>query len=153
MSEAKTPSARSTEPGGREPIILSLWGVRYQVKDVARAIDFYTQKLGFHLDHDTHTEHGRVTQLTPPGSGCSIVMGTFPPMMRMAPGTLHGLQLVVSDALAAREQLVASEVECDPIAVLDERDGGTLFGFADPDGNSWVVQQLRARAEQPLLGG
>ncbi len=123
------------------------------VSDVDAAIEFYRDRLGFHLDHDTDTGAGRVTQLTPPGSGCSIVVGTFPPMRRMAPGSLHGLQLVVADAPAAREQLVAAGVECDPVTVIDERDGGTLFGFADPDGNSWVVQQLRARAGRPLLGG
>jgi catechol 2,3-dioxygenase-like lactoylglutathione lyase family enzyme len=121
------------------------------VSDVDASIGFYRDRLGFHLDHDTRTEHGRVTQLTPTGSGCSIVIGTFPPMQRMPPGSLHGLQLVVPDARAAREQLVDAGVECEEITVLDERDGGTLFGFADPDGNSWVVQQIRARAQRPLI--
>jgi hypothetical protein len=69
----------------------------------------------------------------------------------MHPGSLRGLQLVVADARSAREELLARGVECSEIQVFDERDGGTFFGFADPDGNTWSVQQIRARAEQPLI--
>jgi hypothetical protein len=69
----------------------------------------------------------------------------------MAPGSLHGLQLVVADALAARQELIGRGVACSEITVFDERDGGTLFGFNDPDGNSWAVQQIKARAELPLI--
>jgi hypothetical protein len=69
----------------------------------------------------------------------------------MAPGSLRGLQLVVSDAYAAREELLGRGVEASEIVVVDERDGGTLFGFADPDGNTWAVQQLKVRAEKPLI--
>ena len=69
----------------------------------------------------------------------------------MAPGSLHGLQLVVADAAAARQELVDRGVECSEVTVFDERDGGTFFGFQDPDGNSWAVQQIRARAERPLI--
>lgn len=58
---------------------------------------------------------------------------------------------MVPDAGAAREELLARGVAAGEITVVDERDGGTLFGFGDPDGNTWVVQQLRARAEQPLI--
>jgi catechol 2,3-dioxygenase-like lactoylglutathione lyase family enzyme len=121
------------------------------VSDVDASIEFYRDRLGFALDHDTDTPAGRVVQLTPPGSGCSVVMGTFPPMRRMAPGSLHGLQLVVADAYAARAQLVARGVECEEMTVFDDRDGGTMFGLVDPDGNSWVVQQIRARAQRPLI--
>ena len=121
------------------------------VSDVDASIDFYRDRVGFRLDHDTDSGYGRVVQLTPRGSGCSIVMGSFPPMQRMPPGSMHGLQLVVADARAARDHLVAHGVECDEITVLDERDGGTLFGFVDPDGNSWAVQQIRTRAERPLI--
>jgi hypothetical protein len=69
----------------------------------------------------------------------------------MKPGSLHGVQLVVADAAAAREELSGRGVECDEITVFDERDGGTFFGFRDPDGNSWAVQQIRARADNPLI--
>lgn len=116
------------------------------VSDVDAAIAFYRDRVGFHLDHDTDTPVGRVAQLTPPGSGCSVVVGTLPPMTRMAPGTLHGLQLVVADVHAAHAELVARGVPCEDVVVIDERDGGTLFGFTDPDGNSWAVQEIRARA-------
>lgn len=121
------------------------------VADVDRAIAFYRDGVGFRLDHRTTTEQMDIAQLTPPGSGCSIVVGDLPAHREMAPGSLRGLQLVVPDAGAARAELLARGVEADEITVLDERDGGTLFGFSDPDGNTWVVQQLRARAERPLI--
>ena len=69
----------------------------------------------------------------------------------MAPGSMRGLQLVVEDADAARAELMGRGVDCSEITVLDERDGGTFFGFADPDGNTWAVQQIRARAQKPLI--
>ncbi|MEX5234705.1 VOC family protein [Kocuria arenosa] len=121
------------------------------VADIDRAIAFYRDGAGFRLDHRTATEQMDIAQLTPPGSGCSIVVGNLPAHREMAPGSLRGLQLVVPDAGAAREELLARGVEAGEITVVDERDGGTLFGFSDPDGNTWVVQQLRARAEQPLI--
>ena len=123
------------------------------VSDIDRSIAFYRDQVGFALDHDTRTEHMRVAQLTPTGSGCSIVLGDLPAARAMAPGSLRGLQLVVSDAAAARDLLVANGVDASDIAVIDPRDGGTLFSAADPDGNTWTVQQLRVRAERPLLGG
>ena len=121
------------------------------VSDLAASIAFYRDQVGFDLNHDTQNEHMHVAQLTPRGSGCSIVIGDLPSQNQMAPGTLHGLQLVVADADAAREQLVARGVECSEVTAFDERDGGTFFGFTDPDGNSWAVQQIRARADQPLI--
>ena len=121
------------------------------VSDLGAAIAFYRDKVGFHLDHHTTNEHMDVAQLTPPGSGCSIVVGTLPSQQEMAPGSMKGLQLVVSDAEAARRQLTERGVECSEITVFDERDGGTFFGFSDPDGNTWAVQQIRARAEKPLI--
>ncbi len=120
------------------------------VSDVDRAIAFYRDQVGFNLDHDTRAGEMRFAQLTPPGSGCSIVLGDVPGGPAMPPGSLKGLQLVVADAYRAREQLLERGVEAGEIDVMDERDGGTLFGFADPDGNSWVVQQIKARAEKPL---
>jgi hypothetical protein len=92
-----------------------------------------------------------IAQLTPAGSGCSIVVGTLPPQQAMTPGSLRGVQLVVADATAAREELLSRGVECSEVQVVDERDGGTFFGFSDPDGNGWVVQQIRARADLPLI--
>jgi catechol 2,3-dioxygenase-like lactoylglutathione lyase family enzyme len=121
------------------------------VSDIDRSIAFYRDKLGFHLDHDTHTEQMHVVQLTPPGSGCSIVFGDLPPQREMAPGSLKSLQLVVSDAGAAREELLGRGVEVSDLMVFTEADGGTFFGFQDPDGNSWAVQEIKARAQTPLI--
>jgi hypothetical protein len=92
-----------------------------------------------------------VAQLTPRGSGCSIVVGNLPSQNEMAPGSMRGLQLCVADAQRARDELTSRGVECSEIQVFDERDGGTLFGFTDPDGNTWAVQQLKVRGEKPLI--
>ena len=121
------------------------------VSDIDRAIAFYRDKVGFALDHDTMNEHMHVVQLTPRGSGCSIVIGDLPAQREMAPGSMRGLQLVVADGSAARRELLDRGVEVGDIMVLDERDGGTFFGFSDPDGNTWTVQQIKARGEKPLL--
>jgi catechol 2,3-dioxygenase-like lactoylglutathione lyase family enzyme len=121
------------------------------VSDIGRAVEFYRDKVGFNLDHDTQNEHMHVVQLTPPGSGCSIVIGDLPAQNEMAPGSMRGLQLVVADARAARDELLSRGVEASEITVFDERDGGTFFGFSDPDGNTWAVQELRIRAQQPLI--
>ena len=121
------------------------------VSDIDAAIAFYRDKVGFELDHDTRNEHMHVAQLTPRGSGCSIVIGDLPSQREMAPGSMRGLQLVVSDAEAARKELLDHGVEAGEITVFDERDGGTFFGFSDPDGNTWAVQQLKVRAEKPLI--
>ena len=121
------------------------------VSDIDRAVAFYRDQVGFHLDHDTQTEQMHVVQLTPRGSGCSIVIGDLPAQNEMAPGSMRGLQLVVSDARAARDELISRGVEASEIVTFDARDGGTFFGFSDPDGNSWAVQELRVRAEKPLI--
>jgi catechol 2,3-dioxygenase-like lactoylglutathione lyase family enzyme len=121
------------------------------VNDIDAAVAFYRDKVGFELDHDTKNEHMHVVQLTPHGSGCSIVIGDLPSQREMAPGSMRGLQLVVADALQARDELMARGVECSEITTFDERDGGTFFGFADPDGNTWGVQQIKARGEKPLI--
>ena len=121
------------------------------VSDLGTAIEFYRDQVGFHLDHHTTNEHMDVAQLTPPGSGCSIVVGNLPSQNEMAPGSMRGLQLVVADAEVARAELTGRGVECSEVQVFDERDGGTFFGFADPDGNTWSVQQIRARADKPLI--
>jgi catechol 2,3-dioxygenase-like lactoylglutathione lyase family enzyme len=121
------------------------------VGDIDASVEFYRDKVGFELDHDTKTEHMHVVQLTPRGSGCSIVFGDLPPQREMAPGSLRGLQLVVADAQAARQELADRGVECSEVQVFSPDDGGTFFGFSDPDGNSWAVQQIKARADQPLI--
>ena len=116
------------------------------VGDVDRAIAFYRDHVGFNLDHDTRAGDQRFAQLTPPGSGCSIVLSQPSPM---PPGSLRGLQLVVADAYRARDELLSRGVAVTEIDVLDDRDGGTMFSFTDPDGNAWVVQQIKARAVKP----
>lgn len=92
-----------------------------------------------------------VVQLTPPGSGCSIVFGDLPSQSEMEPGSMRGLQLVVADAAAARQELIDRGIEASELMVFNEMDGGTFFGFSDPDGNTWAVQQLKVRAEKPLI--
>jgi predicted enzyme related to lactoylglutathione lyase len=121
------------------------------VGDIDRAIEFYPDKVGFELDHDTRTEQMHVVQLTPRGSGCSIVFGDLPSQREMTPGSMRGLQLVVADARAARQELLDRGVEASEIMQFSPDDGGTFFGFADPDGNTWAVQELRVRAEKPLI--
>jgi catechol 2,3-dioxygenase-like lactoylglutathione lyase family enzyme len=123
------------------------------VADVDRAKAFYAEQLGFNVDHDTRISDGnRVVQLTPPGSGCSIVVGEgVVPDMR--PGSLKGLQLVVKDIHAARAQLVERGVEVGDVQVLGENpdpvgdplDNVGFVFFSDPDGNSWGVQQISTR--------
>jgi catechol 2,3-dioxygenase-like lactoylglutathione lyase family enzyme len=121
------------------------------VSDIERSIAFYRDRVGFELDHDTTNEHMHVVQLTPRGSGCSIVFGDLPSQREMAPGSMRGLQLVVADAAAARGELIERGVEPREIMVFDARDGGTFFGFSDPDGNTWSVQELKVRGEKPLI--
>jgi catechol 2,3-dioxygenase-like lactoylglutathione lyase family enzyme len=121
------------------------------VSDIDRAIEFYRDQIGFMLDHHTQNEHMSVAQLTPPGSGCSIVIGDLPAQNQMAPGSMKALQLVVSDARAARQELLDRGVDASDVSVMTEADGGTFFGFQDPDGNSWAVQEIRARAGTPLI--
>ncbi|MER5620171.1 VOC family protein [Streptosporangium sp. NPDC002544] len=122
------------------------------VSDVDRAKAFYAERLGFAVDHDTKVgDDVHIVQLTPPGSGCSIVVGKG--LTDMAPGSLRGLQLVVSDLHAARARLVERGVEVSEIQVLGENPNpepdpldnvGFVF-FNDPDGNGWAVQQISAR--------
>jgi catechol 2,3-dioxygenase-like lactoylglutathione lyase family enzyme len=124
------------------------------VSDVDAAKEFYADKVGFNVDHDTTLGDGqRLVQLTPPGSGCSIVIGegVVPPM---PPGSLKGLQLVVPDVEAAREELLGRGVEVSDVTVLGDNpdpDGHPLDNvgfvyFSDPDGNGWAVQQISRRA-------
>jgi predicted enzyme related to lactoylglutathione lyase len=111
------------------------------VSDVDRAKAFYTEKAGFNADHDHRVSNEiRFVQLTPPGSACSIAIGTG--LSDMPPGSVKGLQLVVSDINAARAELVERGVDVSDIQVFD---WGSFVFFSDPDGNSWAVQQIPAR--------
>ncbi|MDN4643104.1 VOC family protein [Arthrobacter sp. PsM3] len=110
--------------------------VQVPVADVDRSKSFYTEKLGFVLDHDVeHIPGMRVVQLTPPGSAASIVIGTG--MTGMTPGSLEGLQLVVPDMGAARAELLGRGAD---ISEVQEMGGVQFAFFADPDGNRWVIQ-------------
>ena len=115
--------------------------VQVPVSDVDRAKAFYTDKAGFNADHDREvTDELRFVQLTPPGSGCSIAIGTG--LTEMSPGSVHGLQLVVDDIEAARAELVERGVE---VGDVQEFPWGSFVFFSDPDGNGWAVQQVPAR--------
>lgn len=122
------------------------------VSDVDRAKAFYSEKLGFSVDHDTVVgDDVRVIQLTPPGSGCSVVIGKGA-VPEMPPGSIKGLQLVVNDLRAARAQLAERGVEVSEIQKMGENPSGDpldnvgFFFFSDPDGNGWAVQQISSRA-------
>jgi catechol 2,3-dioxygenase-like lactoylglutathione lyase family enzyme len=122
------------------------------VADVDRAKRFYNEQVGFVVDHDTQiSDTMRVMQLTPPGSACSIVVGIG--LVDMPPGSMKGLQLVVSDIEAARAELVERDVA---VSEIQHYEGATLVAgrggdwnsfifFSDPDGNGWVVQERPAR--------
>jgi catechol 2,3-dioxygenase-like lactoylglutathione lyase family enzyme len=110
------------------------------VTDVDRAKAFYVDQVGFNADHDHQVNPDlRFVQLTPPGSACSVVMGTG--ITEMAPGSQHGVQMVVADVAAAREALLSKNVAASEI---DVQPWGSFVTFADPDGNTWSLQQLPA---------
>ncbi len=129
------------------------------VSDIDRAKAFYAEQAGFKIDYDsTFTDEYRVVQLTPPGSGCSILIGTgvwtgkaasTPSLDHMEAGSLRGLQLVVSDIEGARVDLVNSGVEVSDIQHFENGvwvdgpggDWNSFVFFNDPDGNSWVIQE------------
>jgi catechol 2,3-dioxygenase-like lactoylglutathione lyase family enzyme len=124
------------------------------VSDVDRAKAFYSEQLGFNVDHDTKIgDDVRIVQLTPPGSGCSVVIGKGA-LPDMPAGSVQGLQLVVPDLQKARAQLVERGVDVTEIQVLGENpyptpdplDNVGFVFFRDPDGNGWGVQQISARA-------
>ena len=115
--------------------------VAVPVSDVDRAKTFYTEKAGFNADHDHKvSDEIRFVQLTPPGSACSIALGTG--IVDAPPGTARGLQLVVSDVNAARAELVGQGVD---VTEVQEFPWGSFVFFSDPDGNRWSVQQLPPR--------
>jgi catechol 2,3-dioxygenase-like lactoylglutathione lyase family enzyme len=109
------------------------------VQDVDRAKAFYTDQLGFRIDHDVQpTRAVRVVHLTPPGSACSILLATGLPALQAEPGSLRGLHITVDDIVQARRRLVERGV---PVEEIDDL-GSTLYAaFRDPDGNTWTLQQ------------
>jgi predicted enzyme related to lactoylglutathione lyase len=111
-------------------------------RDVERSKAFYVDVVGFHLDHDVEPGNGlRVVQLTPPGSACSIVIGVGMTDPESPP--VQGMHLVVDDLAAARDELVGRGLDVSPIQDVG---GGVLYAyFADPDGNSWALQQIPGR--------
>lgn len=112
--------------------------VNVPVSDVDRAKAFYADQAGFVVDHDhTVSDDLRFVQLTPPGSACSIAIGSG--LSDKPPGSVAGLQLVVDDIEVARTELVGRGVEASEVQVFP---WGSFVFFADPDGNAWSVQQL-----------
>jgi catechol 2,3-dioxygenase-like lactoylglutathione lyase family enzyme len=114
------------------------------VSDVDRAKEFYAERMGFNVDHDSEPAEGmRVVQLTPPGSGCSVVIGTG--LAPMEPGSVKGLQLVVNDMDTAYAELSGRGLELGEVQTLGSpgRDGFKFVFFSDPDGNGWAVQEIR----------
>ena len=111
------------------------------VTDVDRAKAFYVDQVGFHADHDQKVNDGlRFVQLTPPGSACSVAMGTG--ITDMEPGSQRGVMIVVDDVASARQQLIDRGVQA---SAIDVQPWGSFVTFGDPDGNSWSLQQLPAR--------
>jgi catechol 2,3-dioxygenase-like lactoylglutathione lyase family enzyme len=111
--------------------------VTVPVSDVDRAKAFYTEKIGFHADHDHQVREGlRFVQLTPPSSACSIAIGEG--LTDAQPGSLKGILMVVSDVRAVREELFKRGVN---ISEIDVQSWGFFAYFRDPDGNSWSLQQ------------
>jgi len=112
------------------------------VTDVDRAKAFYVDQVGFQADHDQQVDETvRFVQLTPPGSACSIALGSG--ITEMAPGSQQGLMVVVEDVRAARQELIDRGVEASEV---DVQAWGSFVGFSDPDGNSWTLQQLPDRS-------
>lgn len=123
------------------------------VSDVDRAKEFYAERCGFRVDvDDTPNPKFRIVQMTPPGSGCSVTIGTG--LSEMEPGSVKGLQLVVADVEAARAFLAERGVDVSPVRHVDMEAGGWVDGpggpwnsfvfFEDPDGNAWAVQEKPA---------
>lgn len=111
------------------------------VTDVDRAKTFYTEKIGFNADHDHRvSDEIRFVQLTPPGSACSIAIGTG--LTEMEPGSIKGLQMVVADVQEARDELLRRGAE---VSEIEVHPWGSFIFFSDPDGNTWALQQLPDR--------
>lgn len=115
--------------------------VAVPVTVVDRAKTFYVDKVGFNADHDQQVnENLRFVQLTPPGSACSICIGTG--LMQMKPGSIEGLQMVVPDIETAHKQLAERGVA---VSDIEDLAWGRFVYFSDPDGNRWAVQEVPKR--------
>ena len=115
--------------------------VAIPVTDVDRAKTFYVEQVGFNADHDHQVnDELRFVQLTPPGSACSVVLGTG--ITEMPPGSQKGVQVVVEDVTAARRDLAGRGVQ---VSEVDVQPWGSFVTFSDPDGNTWALQQLPPR--------
>jgi predicted enzyme related to lactoylglutathione lyase len=114
------------------------------VSDVDRAKAFYTEKIGFNADHDHQVnENLRFVQLTPPGSACSIAIGTG--LTEMTPGSIKGLQMVVADVRAMRDELLRRGAD---VSEVQDLPWGSFAFFSDPDGNSWALQEITNRGAE-----
>jgi catechol 2,3-dioxygenase-like lactoylglutathione lyase family enzyme len=123
---------------------LKLEVVPMPVSDVDAAKAFYTERVGFNLDHDVQPGNGmRVVQMTPPGSACSVVIGEGLPLGE--PGSVKGVQLVVDDVDAVRAELIDRGVGVGEVQQLgpEGSPGSRFIFFEDPDGNTWGVQELK----------
>jgi catechol 2,3-dioxygenase-like lactoylglutathione lyase family enzyme len=131
------------------------------VSDVDRAKRFYADQMGFHVDTDSSMPNGfRIVQMTPPGSGCSVTIGTG--LAEMEPGSLKGLQLCVTDLAAARAELLGRGVELSEVRHVDMEKGtwepgpggpwNSFVFFDDPDGNSWAIQEVPPDRTAPAGG-
>ena len=110
------------------------------VADIDRAKAFYVEQVGFRLDHDVRpSDTVRVVQLTPPGSGCSIVLGAGLAGLAMPAGSLRGLHLVVAGIAQARAELAGRGV---PMGAIQDMGGIKYAAFSDPDGNTWTLQEM-----------
>lgn len=133
------------QKGPNAKMDMKLEVVPLPVTDVDRAKAFYADQVGFTTDHDVRpTDTMRVVQLTPPGSACSIVIGTgLGELSDRPPGSVKGLHLVVADIQAARAALAGRGVE---VGAVDDLGGVKYASFSDPDGNTWLLQQIGATA-------
>lgn len=122
-----------------QPFEMKLELILLPVSDIERAKNFYMNKIGFHLDYDNEINGMRLVQLTPQGSGCSIMLGvTLHDMSDMPAGSLKGLLLVVSEL----EQIIDTFTKRGVVVShLGDIAGARHVGFKDPDGNSWILQQ------------
>ena len=138
MSTPETSSTSSAQAQSAAKVDLKLEVVVLPVSDVDRAKAFYTDQAGFVADHDHQvSDELRFVQLTPPGSACSIALGTG--LSGMEPGSVEGLQLVVDDIHAARAELAGRGVD---VSEVQDFPWGSFVFFSDPDGNGWALQEL-----------
>ena len=137
-SDTCVPGTPARLPRYHRRMDMKLELVPVPVSDVDRAKAFYVDQVGFDADHDHRiSDELRFVQLTPPGSACSIVMGVG--ITEMAPGSQKGLQVVVDDAQALRDELRAKGVDASDV---DKQPWGWFVYFSDPDGNTWAAQQM-----------